>query len=99
MEQHNMERRDIVEIRLPNMIASVYRDMDDREPSDKPEFVVWWTDTVANEWHESFDRLSVALLRVATLAYLAETGFVRGFYDDAREIGEIGPNVLRALTA
>lgn len=35
--------------------------------------VLWWTDGI-NEWREIYERLSLALMRLALLQYSAETG-------------------------
>lgn len=39
--------------------------------SEKP-FVLTWTDSVANDWTESYDNMSTALLRLATLVKCGE---------------------------
>lgn len=49
-----------------------------RDESTK-KFIVNWTDYVANEWTEEYDKMSAALTRLAMLAACQEAGWDLGF--------------------
>lgn len=54
--------------------------------ADGGEFELRWDDGVANEFTETYDRLSLALLRLGVLVRLAEGDFAAMFaQDDAAE--------------
>lgn len=43
------------------------------ETNGSPRYALYWTDYVANDWHEYLPSLELAKLRAATLAYCVET--------------------------
>jgi len=47
------------------------------------EYVLWWTDGVANDWEESYPALSLALARLAVLMRCGESDWERGFAESA----------------
>lgn len=59
--------------------------------------VVRWGDGVANEWEETFNSVSVALVRVAALAKCAEDGFESGFAQQGRDFDVVAEAMLRGL--
>jgi hypothetical protein len=44
-----------------------------------PPWVLSWSDGIANEWNESYDFLSTAILRLAALAFCSEHDWEVGF--------------------
>ena len=45
-------------------------------------FILSWQDFVANDWQETYNSLSHALMRMAVLARCAESGWELGFIND-----------------
>ena len=52
--------------------------------SEKP-FVLYWSDNVANDWTETYDKLSTAFLRLATLIKCGELDWDTFFRFDSDE--------------
>jgi hypothetical protein len=52
--------------------------------SEKP-FVLYWTDNIANDWTETYDDMSTAFLRLATLVKCGELKWDTFFRFDQNE--------------
>lgn len=54
-----------------------------RKP-DTGEFILVWSDGVANEWAEVYPSLGILLLRLGALIACGETEWSKGFRDDPK---------------
>jgi hypothetical protein len=60
--------------------------------------VLEWSDGVANVWVEQYDRLALALLRLATLAACADEDWSIGFINDEKQFAIRGEQFLSDQT-
>lgn len=53
------------------------------------KFDLTWTDFIINVWTETFDNLSAAMLRAATLVKCGETEWQEGYRQDPEEFAKV----------
>ncbi|HEY9313800.1 hypothetical protein [Williamsia sp.] len=78
----------IATLSLPDIHAKVI--------ADGNAYVLWWTDHVANQWHEPHQVLGTALARLAVLQHCTATG--EGFADTATDFEPSATRFLESHT-